>query len=87
LPQHKSAKKRLKTAEKSRLRNRVVRSTIITSFKKIKAAKSKEDILQEMQNFFSMLDKAGKNRRANFTPNKVSNYKRKVHKLLATISA
>ncbi len=87
MPYHKSAKKRIKTAEKANLRNKMVRSAIQTSMKKIQSAEKKEDVLQEMPKLFSMLDKAAKNRRANFTPNRAGNYKRKVHKLIASMSA
>ena len=87
MPQHKSAKKRLKTAEKANVRNKMVRSAIQTSMKKIQSADKKEDVLQEMPKLFSMLDKAAKKRRANFTPNRAGNFKRKVHKRLASLSA
>ena len=87
MPHHKSAKKRLKTAEKANSRNRMFRSAIQTSMKKIQSAEKKEDLLQEMPKLFSMLDKAAKNRRANLTPNRAGNYKRKVHKRLASLSA
>jgi len=87
LPQHKSAKKRLKTAEKARVRNKAVRSAIQTSIKKIRTAEKKEEIQTEIPNLFSMMDKASKNNRGNFNANKVANYKRKVHQMLSSAAA
>ena len=86
MPHHKSAKKRIKTAEKANTRNKAVRSAIRTSFKKILNASTKQEILQEMPVLFSKIDKARKKRRAEFTLNRVSRYKRKVHKLLAAMA-
>lgn len=87
MPTHKSAEKRIKTSEKSRLANRSVRSAIRTSLKKIRAAEKKAGILAEMPNLFSMLDKAARRSKAGITKNTAANYKRKVHKLLATKTA
>ena len=83
MPHHKSTKKRMLTAQKANIRNRAVRSAISTSLKKIMNASKKEEILNEMPKFFSMIDKARKRHQAEFTANKVGNYKRKVHRLLA----
>jgi small subunit ribosomal protein S20 len=83
LPNHKSAIKRVKTAEKANALNRAVRSAIRTSLKKIRAADKKEAILAEVPTFFSMLDKAARRNRAGITKNTAANYKRKVHALLA----
>jgi small subunit ribosomal protein S20 len=84
LPNHKSAEKRVGTAEKARLANRVVRSAIRTSLKKIRAAAKKEAILAEVPKLFSMLDKAARGNKAGVTKNAAANYKRKVHALLAS---
>lgn len=87
MPNHKSAIKRIVTAEKARVANRSVRSAIRTSLKKIRAADKKEAILAEMPKLFSMLDKAAQGRKAGITKNTASNYKRKIHKLLTTKTA
>ena len=84
MPTHKSAEKRMITSEKSRLANRAVRSAIRTSLKKIRTAEKKEAVTSEMENLFSMLDKAARRRQAGITKNTASNYKSKIHKLLAT---
>ncbi|MDB5048376.1 MAG: ribosomal protein [Fibrobacteres bacterium] len=84
MPNHKSAIKRVITSEKARLANRAVRSAIKTSLKKIRAADKKETILAELPGFFSMLDKAARRNRAGITKNTVSNYKRKIHALIAS---
>jgi small subunit ribosomal protein S20 len=84
LPNHKSAIKRVITSEKARVANRAVRSAIRTSLKKIRAADKKEAILAEIPAFFSMLDKAARRNQASITKNTASNYKRKIHALLAT---
>ncbi|HKP97385.1 MAG TPA: 30S ribosomal protein S20 [Fibrobacteria bacterium] len=84
MPNHKSAIKRVITSEKARLANRAVRSAIKTSLKKIRTADKKEAILAEVPVLFSMLDKAARRNRAGITKNTVSNYKRKIHALIAS---
>ena len=86
MPNSKSPKKRLKTAEKSAQLNRSVRSQIRTSLKKLRAAVKKEELLKEMPNFFSIIDKAANKRRAGFNKNRAGNYKRKVFSLLNAFS-
>ncbi len=81
---HKSAKKRVITTEKARQANRGIRSAIRTSLKKIRTAEKKEAIAAELPNLFSMLDKAAQSHKAGITKNTASNYKRKVHALLAS---
>lgn len=87
MPNHKSAEKRVITAEKARLANRAIRSAIKTSLKKIRTADKKEVIQAEMPGFFRMLDKAARNSKAGITKNTASNYKRKIHALLASKAA
>ena len=84
MPNHKSAIKRVITAEKARQANRTVRSAIRTSLKKIRAAETKEALLAEVPAFFSMLDKAARRNKAGITKNTASNYKRKIHALIAS---
>ena len=83
MPNHKSAIKRVVTAEKARQANRAVRSSIRTSLKKIRAAETKEALLAEVPVFFSMLAKAARRHKAGITKNTAANYKRKVHALIA----
>ena len=83
MPNHKSAIKRVVTSEKARLANRAVRSDIRTSLKKIRTAATKEALMAEVPVFFSMLDKAARKNKAGITKNTASNYKRKVHALIA----
>jgi small subunit ribosomal protein S20 len=83
LPNHKSAIKRVVTAEKARQANRAVRSAIRTSLKKIRTAATKEALLAEVPVFFSMLDKAARRHKAGITKNTAANYKRKIHALIA----
>ncbi len=87
MAKNKSAQKRVITAEKSRLANRAVRSAIRSTLKKIRTADKKETMVAEMPHLFSMLDKAAQNGRAGITKNTASNYKRKIHKLVAAKSA
>ncbi len=84
MPNHKSAEKRVKTAEKARLVNRTVRSAIRTSLKKVRGAASKDDAAKELPNLFSLLDKAARRNQGDITKNTAANYKRKAHLVLAT---
>ena len=61
MPQHKSAKKRVKTGAKAQAHNRAMRSTLRTSLKAIQARPAKEepDARKELQ---SVLDRAVKYR-------------------------
>lgn len=87
MPTHKSAEKRLLTAEKARLVNRAVRSAIRTSLKKVRTAPTAEEAAKEVPNLFSMLDKAARRNQGGVTKNAASNYKSKVQKAIATIAA
>lgn len=87
MPTHKSAEKRLLTAEKARLVNRAVRSAIRTSLKKVRTAATAEEAAKEVPNLYSMLDKAARRRQGGLTKNAASNYKSKVQKAIATIAA
>ena len=84
MPTHKSAEKRVITAEKGRQANRAIRSAIRTSLKKIRTAAKEEEVLAEAPNLFSMLDKAARKRKAGITKNTASNYKRKIQALIAS---
>lgn len=86
VPTHKSAEKRIKTAEKARLVNRAVRSSIRTSLKKIRGAATVEEAAKELPNLFSQLDKAARRGQGGLTKNAASNYKSKAQKVLAAKS-
>ncbi len=87
MPNHKSAEKRLKTAEKARVKNKAARTSIRTSLKKIRTAETKEVAAAEMPRLFSLLDRAAARNRAGMTKNSAANYKRKAHLALSTKSA
>ena len=82
MPTHKSAEKRIKTAEKARLVNRQVRSSIRTSLKKVRGAATSEEAAKELPNLFSMLDKAARRSQGGMTKNAASNYKSKAQKVV-----
>ena len=83
VPTHKSAEKRIKTAEKARVVNRQVRSSIRTSLKKVRGAATSEDAAKELPNLFSILDKAARRGQGGMTKNAASNYKSKAQKVVA----
>jgi small subunit ribosomal protein S20 len=69
LPTHKSAEKRLKTSEKANIRNKAIKSRIMTLLKKTETS-SDEASLKEAVSF---LDKAA--RKGTIHPNKASRIK------------
>ncbi|MBF0432950.1 MAG: 30S ribosomal protein S20 [Fibrobacteria bacterium] len=87
MPNCKSAKKRLRTAAKANARNRVTRTIIRNSIKKIRTHDAKEEVEQEVSKLFSVMDKAAHKSVAGFSKNRVANYKRKMHKRLASLAA
>lgn len=54
---HKSAKKRIKTSERRRLRNRVYVSRMKSTVKRVKASASKESALEDLNQAYSIIDK------------------------------
>ncbi len=84
MPTHKSAEKRILTAEKARLVNRTVRSAIRTSLKKLRGATTKAEAAKEVPNLFALLDKAARRNQGDITKNTASNYKRKAHLAVAS---
>ena len=54
---HKSAKKRIKTSERRRLRNKVYVSRMKSTVKRVKASASKESALEELNQAYSIIDK------------------------------
>ena len=87
MPHTKSCKKRVKTSEKARLANRAVRSAIRTSLKIVRTSEDLEEVKKEVPRLYSMMDKAARRSRAGFNKNRVANYKRKVSKIVARLSA
>jgi small subunit ribosomal protein S20 len=87
LPNHKSAEKRVRTAEKSRLKNKAVRSEFRTSLKKFRAATTSAAAKTEMATLFKLLDKAARKNEGGITTNAASNYKRKAHVQLSKLVA
>lgn len=80
MPQHKSAKKRVRQNEKRRIRNVSKRSRLKTALKKVKNAPDKETAEAEYKKTKSLLDKfASKNF---IHKNKAANLKSKLSKII-----
>ena len=82
----KSQKKRIKTAEKARLRNRAVRSSLKTAIKKVHAAVDEGDVQlaqEEANRACRLLDKAAS--KGIIHKNQASQRKSGVQKLVNTI--
>jgi small subunit ribosomal protein S20 len=60
MPYHKSAKKELISAEKSKVRNRATKSRISTAIKHVETAKTKDVADKALKQAFSVIDKAAK---------------------------
>jgi small subunit ribosomal protein S20 len=75
LPQHKSAAKRLKTAEKANLRNKAVKSQINSLVKRAEASPDEATLRKAV----SLLDKAS--RTGAIHPNRASRIKSRLAKL------
>ncbi|MBN1212453.1 MAG: 30S ribosomal protein S20 [candidate division Zixibacteria bacterium] len=83
MPSHKSCKKRVKTSEKERVRNRAVRSQLRSVLKDVQTASVKEEAVQKLKEATILLDKAasrGLIHKKNADRNK-SRLTRKVNKL------
>ena len=78
MPQHKSAKKRVRQTARRRLRNRVQRSRMRTMIKSLHETQDKEQAQLMLNQVKAFLDKlAGKNI---IHPNKAANVKSKLEK-------
>ncbi|MDW8287340.1 MAG: 30S ribosomal protein S20 [Flammeovirgaceae bacterium] len=77
---HKSAKKRIRSSERKRLRNRYQLKTARTFIKKFRATTDKEEARKLFGMVCSMLDKLAKKRVIH--PNNAANKKSKLHKHL-----
>jgi len=83
MPQHKSAKKRVRQNEKRRLRNKQKRSLMRTAIKKVKNAPDKQTAETELKKTVSILDRmAGK---GIIHKNKAANVKSKLSKFISTM--
>lgn len=60
MPHHKSCKKRILTSEKSKIRNRQIKSRIKTTKKNLLNTKDKESKDNALKEVYSILDKAVK---------------------------
>ncbi|MBC8525926.1 MAG: 30S ribosomal protein S20 [Candidatus Cloacimonetes bacterium] len=60
MPEHKSCKKRLRSDEKKRVRNKYVKKSINTMIKKLKKISNKTEMEKMLPKIYSLLDKAVK---------------------------
>ncbi len=58
MPSHKSCKKRIKTSQAERMRNRGLRSRMNRAIKDLRACKSRADADSQLKNAISIIDKA-----------------------------
>lgn len=58
MPNHKSAKKRVRTNEVARVRNRSIRTAVRTAIKKVRSAKNKEEAVKSLRETSVLIDKA-----------------------------
>ncbi len=58
MPNHKSTKKRVITNEKSRMKNKAIKSSLKTAIKKVNAATNKEEALVQAKKTCKLIDKA-----------------------------
>ncbi len=81
MPQHKSAKKRMRQNERRRLRNVVKRSKLKTSIKKVKNAPDKKTAETEFRKATALLDRYSTKNLIH--KNKAANLKSKLSKAVA----
>lgn len=81
MPQHKSAKKRIRQNERRRLRNVVRRSRIKTSIKKVQNAPDKKTAEAEFRQATALLDRYSMKHLIH--KNKAANLKSKLSKVVA----
>lgn len=84
MSKNKSVQKRIRQAEKARLRNRHYKSLLKTTIKKVKQAETKEATMEMMKEAVSVIDKiAGK---GIIHKNNAANKKSKLFKFIAKMS-
>ena len=83
MPQHESAKKRVRQNEKRRARNRYHRSRMRTMVKKLRAAQDKEQALPLLNEVKAYLDRLAA--KGIIHKNKAANYKSELEKKAAAL--
>lgn len=78
MPQHASAKKRMRTNERDRQRNRAVKSTVRGSTKQLRAALGSDEAPARLRSAHSVLDNAA--RKGVLHPKKVDRMKSRLAK-------
>jgi small subunit ribosomal protein S20 len=78
MPQHKSAKKRVRSSEKKRARNKALKTRMKTVLKKVKEESTKEVAVKEMVSATALLDKLAA--KGLIHKNKAANQKSKLQK-------
>jgi small subunit ribosomal protein S20 len=58
MPQHKSCKKRMRTSEEERLRNRAFRSQLRTVMKEVRTEQNKDEAAKKLREAIIVIDKA-----------------------------
>lgn len=58
MPNHKSCKKRMRTSEQERIRNRAFRSRLRNAIKEVREENSKDEAAKKLTEAISLLDKA-----------------------------
>ncbi len=81
MPQHKSAEKRVRQAEKRRARNRIHRSRMRTMIKKLQTETDREQATQLLNDVKAYLDRLAT--KGIIHPNKAANYKSALEKGVA----
>jgi len=85
LAHHKSAKKRIKTNLKAKLKNHVIKKSIRTVTKRLHTVTVKQDAVPVANKLFSMLDKAAK--KGVIHKNNVDRHKSRISKYINTLTA
>jgi len=78
MPQHKSAEKRMRTNEKSKLRNKEAKTVLKTTLKKVAAAKTKAEAEKVLPEAISVIDVSVKKKLIH--KNKAANKKSQLYK-------
>ncbi|NOX37188.1 MAG: 30S ribosomal protein S20 [Calditrichaeota bacterium] len=81
---HKSAIKRLRQAEKRRLRNKAYKSKMKTFIKKVRSAQTKEEALELLKQAYSVIDKLAE--KGIIKKNTAANKKRKIARFVNSLT-
>ena len=85
MPQHASAKKRMQTNERDRLRNKAVKSQVRSAVKNLRTSVGHDDAAQVLSQTHSVLDKAAK--KGVLHPRKVDRMKSRLAKAVRRSSS